>query len=128
MKVLQSTKPSNQGLPTDRLLLDEIASKWVILVLGVLCEQPLRFNEIRRRIEGITQKSLTQCLRRLERDGILSRTILDAAPISVEYEITPLGRTLEEPFKALQEWTVQHRDEVEQYRTQYDSKNIERGG
>ena len=112
--------PPDRGLPTDRLLLDEIASKWSIVVLGALCDSPLRFNELRRRLGGITQKALTQCLRRLERDGILVRRVLATSPVSVQYEISSLGRSLEAPFKALQEWSVRHRSEVESARTAYD--------
>ncbi|MET0358994.1 MAG: helix-turn-helix domain-containing protein, partial [Pararhizobium sp.] len=69
-------QPTGSRLASDRLLLDEIASKWSILVLGALCDGPLRFNQLRRHLDGVTQKALTQCLRRLERDGILTRTVL----------------------------------------------------
>ena len=69
-----------------RLLLDQLADKWTILVLEVFCDgpEPVRFNEIKRRVQGISQKTLTQCLRRLERNGILKRTVIAAAPLGVE--------------------------------------------
>lgn len=76
---------------SSRLLLDQITDKWSVLILGSLCEKPLRFNEIRRRLDGITQKALTQSLRRLERSGILARRVIASSQVAVEYSITPLG-------------------------------------
>jgi DNA-binding HxlR family transcriptional regulator len=116
-----SQQPTGTRLALDRLLLDEIASKWSILVLGALCDGPLRFNQLRRHLDGVTQKALTQCLRRLERDGILTRTVLPTSPVSVQYEITPLGRTLEAPFRALADWTVLHGDAVAGARARFDT-------
>ena len=103
-----------------RLLLEQIADKWSVLIIAVLKREPLRFNEIRRRIEGITQKSLTQALRRLERNGIVSRTVLPGSPIAVEYEVTALGRTLDKPFAALYAWTLNHLPQVEAARAAFD--------
>ena len=103
-----------------RLLLEQIADKWSVLILAVLKREPLRFNEIRRRIEGITQKSLTQALRRLERNGIVSRTVLPGSPVAVEYEVTTLGRTLDKPFAALYTWTQDHLPQVEAARVAFD--------
>jgi DNA-binding HxlR family transcriptional regulator len=121
MREEKDERPTGTRLASDRLLLDEIASKWSILVLGALCHGPLRFNQLKRELDGVTQKALTQCLRRLERDGILSRTVLPTSPVSVEYGITPLGRTLEAPFKALADWTVKHGEDVGIARTRYDA-------
>lgn len=112
-------EPANENLVEDRLLLDEIASKWSILVLGALCDGPLRFNELKRRLDGVTQKALTQCLRRLEANGIIERRIISLSPIAVAYEISTLGRTLEAPLRALHTWTVQHRAEVILARERY---------
>lgn len=78
------------------------------MVLTVLDEGPLRFNAIKRALEGVTQKALTQCLRRLERNGLISRRVIPASPVAVEYAITPLGRSLLPPFKAMYEWTVEN--------------------
>lgn len=114
-------QPTGTRLASDRLLLDEIASKWSILVLGALCDGPLRFNQLRRALDGVTQKALTQCLRRLERDGILTRTVLPTSPVSVQYEITSLGRTLEAPFRALADWTVHHGAAVAEARVRFDT-------
>lgn len=104
-----------------RLLLDQIADKWSVLILASLRHGPMRFNAIKRRIEGITQKALTQCLRRLERNGIVERRVLDTSPISVEYEVTPLGCSLDAPCRAIYDWTVEHLVEVERARAKYDA-------
>lgn len=103
-----------------RLLLDQIADKWSVLILAVLCAGPLRFNVIKRRLDGITQKALTQSLRRLERNGIVARRVITASPIAVEYQITPLGHSLKQPFQALYQWTVDYLPEVERARAVFD--------
>ena len=109
---------------SDRLLLDQFADKWTILILNVLCTSggKARFNEIKRLIGGISQKTLSQCLRRLERDGVIERAVLDTAPIGVEYSITSLGRTLETPFKALYDWAAAYFPQVKTARARYDSR------
>ena len=71
-----------------RLLFDQIADKWSMMVLTVLDRGPLRFNAIKRLLEGVSQKALTQCLRRLERNGLVSRRVLPSSPVAVEYAIT----------------------------------------
>ncbi|MDI5978228.1 winged helix-turn-helix transcriptional regulator [Amycolatopsis magusensis] len=103
-----------------RELLDQILDKWGQLLLTALCRQPRRFNELKREFDGITQKSLTQALRRLERNGLVERRVLEQRPVAVEYRITPLGRTLEEPFLILLAWTADHLAEVERHRQAYD--------
>jgi len=110
---------------SNRLLLDQIADKWSILILAALCAGPLRFNEIRRRLDGITQKALAQSLRRLERNGILARRVIPSSQVAVEYSVTPLGRTLEEPFRVLFDWTVDHSPAVMQARAAYDARPTE---
>lgn len=103
-----------------RKLLDQIADKWSMMVLAVLDPGPMRFNAIKRHLEGVTQKALTQCLRRLERNGIVSRRVIPVSPVAVEYEITPLGRSLQPPFKALYAWTLEHLQEVDRARNAFD--------
>ncbi|SES36020.1 transcriptional regulator, HxlR family [Lentzea xinjiangensis] len=103
-----------------RELLDQILDKWGQLLLTALCRQPRRFNELKREFDGITQKSLTQALRRLERNGLVERRVLKQRPVAVEYRITPLGRTLENPFLILLAWTADHLAEVERHRAAYD--------
>ncbi|MGA5656342.1 winged helix-turn-helix transcriptional regulator [Rahnella contaminans] len=110
---------------SNRLLLDQITDKWAVLILTVLCAKPLRFNEIRRCLDGITQKSLTQSLRRLERNGIVARRVIPSSQIAVEYSITPLGRTLEAPFQALYAWTLNHSADVIQAQTAFDEREAE---
>src|ERR1700730_11708857 len=104
------SKTVDHQLRADRILLDLLADKWTILVLGVLCDNDKRsrFNAIKRQIPGISQKVLTQCLRRLERSGFIERRVIAAAPLGVEYGFTPLGDTLEAPVAALFAWTASH--------------------
>lgn len=109
------------GCPS-RLLFDQIADKWSMMVLAVLDGGPLRFNAIKRRLGGVTQKALTQCLRRLERNGLVARRVIPASPVAVEYEITVLGRTLQPPFRALHAWTMSHLPEVEEARRAFDRR------
>lgn len=103
-----------------RPILEQIANKWSVLILTVLCSQPSRFNAIKRRLDPITHKSLTEALRRLERNGLVSRRVIDSSPVAVEYAITPLGRTLQEPFVALVNWAKQHGAALEQAQAGYD--------
>ena len=102
----------------NRLLLDQIADKGSVLVLAALCEAPLRFNALKGRLDGVTPKALTECLRRLERNGIVSRRVTG------EYGITPLGRTLEGPFATLHAWAVDHLTDVELAQREYDGRTI----
>ncbi|WP_420138728.1 winged helix-turn-helix transcriptional regulator [Sphingomonas sp.] len=96
-------------LPLDvnatRPILEQIANKWAVLILTVLCTQPARFNDLKRRLKGITHKALSDALKRLERNGLISRTVLPTQPIGVEYAITGLGASLREPFAALYDWS-----------------------
>lgn len=105
---------------TSRVVLDQIADKWSILVLGALCPAPMRFNALKRSLEGVTQAALTQTLRRLQRNGIVERTVVRTTPIAVEYSITPLGRSLEPLFQAIDDWTRTSLAQVEEARERYD--------
>ncbi|MGO4128554.1 winged helix-turn-helix transcriptional regulator [Inquilinus sp. YAF38] len=96
-----------------RPVLDKIADKWTIMILTVICPKPSRFNEIKRRLDGITHKALADALKRLERNGLVTRTVLPTTPIGVEYAITPLGHSLREPFEALCAWALQYGDAME---------------
>jgi len=108
-----------------RTLFDQVSDKWSMLVLISLEDGPVRFNAIKRRLEGVTQKALTQCLRKLERNGLLSRHVIPVSPIAVQYEITPLGRTLLQPFKVMHDWTLTKLPEVEEARRVFDRRNME---
>ena len=85
--------PYASDCPTRRVL-DRVADKWTVLILGLLARKPTRFNELRRAIDGISQKMLAQTLRTLERDGLVNRKVIATVPVTVEYSITALGRTL----------------------------------
>lgn len=106
----------------NRKLFDQISDKWSMMVLTVLDGGPMRFNAIRRELEGITQKAQTQTLRKLERNGLVERQVIATSPVAVQYEITPLGRKLQEPFKALYRWTIDYLPEVEKARAAYDER------
>lgn len=103
-----------------RPILEQVANKWSVLILTVLCSQPSRFNAIKRRLDPITHKSLTEALRRLERNGLVNRHVIASSPVAVEYSITPLGRTLQDPFIALVSWAKQHGGAMEQAQGVYD--------
>ncbi|MGK6317571.1 winged helix-turn-helix transcriptional regulator [Neorhizobium sp. DT-125] len=106
-----------------RALFDQIADKWSMMVIAVLDEGPQRFNAIRRRLQGVTQKALTQCLRRLERNGLIAREVISLSPVAVQYQLTPLGKTLREPLQELHKWTLVKLPEVTAAREAFDSKD-----
>lgn len=95
-----------------REILDLIGDKWTTLVIGILEEGEMRFSEIRRRVDGISQKMLTQTLRNLERDGLVTRTVYAEVPPRVEYALTPLGNTLTHALAAIRHWAEAHIDDV----------------
>jgi DNA-binding HxlR family transcriptional regulator len=99
-----------------RQALDRIADKWTCLVVYALVDGPSRHGQLRRRIEGISQKMLTQTLRSMEADGLVERTVIDVIPPHVEYALTPLGRTLIEPLTAICRWAMDHLPELQQAR------------
>lgn len=101
-----------EALEQARLVLEDVTSKWTLLVLHSICEGPQRFNALRRALPGVTQKALTQCLRRLEASGFIVRTVVSTAPVAVVYEVSPLGRSLEPHLAALLQWADVHREEV----------------
>jgi DNA-binding HxlR family transcriptional regulator len=108
-----------------RSFFDQVANKWAVMILTTLAERPARFNETKRRLEGITHKALTQALRRLERNGLIARRVLATSPVAVEYSITPLGKTLQTPFQAVYDWSIEHLDELEEARRLYDARQVD---
>ncbi len=122
------TSPTGSGLRANpyqagcatRRILDRIGDRWTVLVIGVLGESDARFSELRRRVEGVSQKMLTQTLRGLERDGLVRRTVYPEVPVRVEYALTGEGRTLLEPLRALQEWSIEHLGNVSASQIAYD--------
>jgi len=105
-----------------RELLDQVLDKWSLLILDKLCEQPRRFNGLRRAIPSISQKSLTSALRRLERNGMIERVIVSTRPLGVEYRIAALGETLQDLIDALLQWTSAHMDQVSRARDRFDAE------
>lgn len=106
----------------NRELFDQISDKWSMMILTVLDNGPTRFNEIRRQLEGISQKSLTQTLRKLERNGLATREVIDTSPVAVQYRLSDLGVTLLPPFRALYGWTKYHLGDVQRAREAYDAR------
>ncbi|BCJ36629.1 transcriptional regulator [Actinocatenispora thailandica] len=99
--------PYRADCPTRRIL-DRIGDRWTVLIVGALGDGSVRFSDLRRRVEGVSQKMLTQTLRALERDGLVQRTVHPEVPVRVEYSLTEAGRTLREPLRALEEWSIVH--------------------
>jgi DNA-binding HxlR family transcriptional regulator len=115
------------GACPTRELLDRIADKWTTLIIGTLSvASPLRFGELRQQVSGISQKMLTQTLRDLERDGLVSRTLFPVIPPRVEYALTPLGRTLQEPLGAIALWSERHMPEVRAAQEAFDANGSRR--
>jgi DNA-binding HxlR family transcriptional regulator len=106
-----------------RTILERVGDKWAIFVVDRLGEGPRRFSELHRGIDGITGRMLTVTLRGLERDGIITRTVHAAVPPRVDYELTPLGRTLLDTIGRLVDWANEHNGEVERARTDYDARS-----
>jgi DNA-binding HxlR family transcriptional regulator len=103
-----------------RYLLDRISDKWVTLVLVSLADGPLRFSELSRQLAGVSQKMLTQTLRALERDGLLTRTVTAAVPVRVDYDLTGLGHSLLDPIKHVKAWAEDHVPDVREAQERYD--------
>lgn len=111
--------PRVEALVTE--VIGRVADKWTMLILDVLAEQgELRFTQIGREVPGISQKMLTQTLRSLERDGLVTRTVVPTVPVTVTYELTDLGRSLYATVRDLKIWAQQHMDEVAAHRERYD--------
>lgn len=105
-----------------RDVLDRVGDKWSVLVVILLRDGRLRFSDLRRSVEGISQRMLTHTLRQLERDGLVERTVYPSVPVRVEYELTPLGRTLIEPLAALADWVESHRSVILSAHAAYDGR------
>ena len=106
-----------------RLLLDRIADKWTVLLLGTLADGPMRFNALKRHIEGVSQKMLSQTLRQMERDGLVSRTVEATVPVTVIYTITPLGETLVAALQPVIDWAETRMPQVAEAQARYDERD-----
>ncbi|MCA2230469.1 winged helix-turn-helix transcriptional regulator [Nonomuraea aurantiaca] len=103
-------------------VLERVGDKWSILVVAALAREPYRFRALQRAIEGISQRMLTLTLQRLERDGLITRTVLDMRPPRVEYALTPTGQSLTVPLRSLADWAEEHRGALAESRALWDSK------
>jgi DNA-binding HxlR family transcriptional regulator len=113
----------SENCPT-RLVLDHIADKWASLILWRISDGPVRFNELRRKVEGISTKVLSQALKQLERDGLILRRAFATVPVTVEYSITPLGNTLAEKLATVTQWAEQNIEAVLAAQAQYDESRV----
>ena len=116
--------PYVRGCPT-RTLLDRIGDRWTVLVVGVLARggAPVRYSTIGREVQGISQKMLTQTLRSLERDGLITRTVTPTVPATVDYALTDLGLSLHRTTRQLRVWAQDHMDTVQTHRDHYDTQH-----
>jgi DNA-binding HxlR family transcriptional regulator len=115
-----NSRDTHAGCIAAREVLNLVGDKWSVLVVSLLGNGPCRFSELRRTIEGISQRMLTLTLRGLERDGLVTRTVFPTIPPKVEYALTPLGHTLLEPVRALALWAETHLEEIQTARGRFD--------
>jgi DNA-binding HxlR family transcriptional regulator len=123
--VVETSSPADHSQITaeQRELLDQVLDRWSLQVLDRLCGQSLRFNELRRALPVITQKSLTTTLRRLERNGMVERRVVGTRPVAVEYRISPLGKTLQGLIDALLGWSATNLPDVQRARQRFDAES-----
>ncbi|MFF9817176.1 winged helix-turn-helix transcriptional regulator [Streptomyces sp. NPDC014006] len=108
--------------PTNQLL-GRLSDKWVSLVVAALSAGPMRYSDLSRKIAGVSPKMLTQTVRTLERDGIVTRAVTPSVPVRVDYALTPLGSSLAALLTAVKDWAETHFDEVHAARERYDAEN-----
>jgi DNA-binding HxlR family transcriptional regulator len=121
MSLTDTSKHSNCSAMSD--VLSRIGDKWSLMVVGMLSRNgTLRFNELKRLINGVSQRMLTLTLRNLERDGLVSRTIYPEVPPRVEYSLTEMGKTLQGPINALWDWSAEHHASIVDAREIYDQR------
>ncbi len=118
--------PSNPVCRTISELLSRIGDKWSVLVVSTLADGSHRFNELRREIPSVSQRMLTLTLRNLERDGLVSRKVTPSIPPRVDYALTDLGRSLQEPIMRLTQWALDHVGEIHAAQDRYDTDQAER--
>ena len=118
----------SEECPKISQVLARVGEKWSVLIIIMLAERPRRFSELKRAIGGISQRMLTLSLRGLERDGLVKRTVFPVVPPRVEYELTPLGRSLHAPVSALGEWARSHLAEIDAAREAFDRREAPPAG
>jgi DNA-binding HxlR family transcriptional regulator len=119
---MEVTAISEQQCSKVTEMLGRVGDRWTLRVIVTLRTRPLRFNQIRRTVDGISQQMLTRTLRALERDGMLTRKIFPTIPPQVEYALTPLGHSLLEPVMALGRWAQAHIPVIDAARAEYDRR------
>nr|WP_316167330.1 MULTISPECIES: helix-turn-helix domain-containing protein [unclassified Bradyrhizobium] len=119
----QRPQPEHNDCRGAASILARVGDKWSVFVIMMLGDGPKRFNELKRLVGGISQRMLTLTLRGLERDGLVTRTVFPTIPPRVDYELTDLGRGLSQPVKALGEWAIAHRDQIEDARMRFDLRS-----
>ncbi len=120
MELIPEHSDVTEACPAVNAILSRIGDKWSVLIVMELAKSARRFNEIKRNINGISQRMLTLTLRGLERDGLVSRRVFDTVPPKVEYALTDLGRSLQEPVMALGNWAIFHRDRIHAAQAAFD--------
>lgn len=124
----RNPRVSRDSCPSIREVLNRVGDKWSVLVVALLNERPRRFGELLRSIEGVSQRMLTLTLRGLERDGLVLRTHHPTIPPRVEYELSPLGRTLLRPIRQLAGWAEANRVAIQKARAIYDARDARKVG
>jgi DNA-binding HxlR family transcriptional regulator len=122
LPALQAPHPDHSDCRGVASILARVGDKWSVFVIMMLGDGPRRFNELKRMIAGISQRMLTLTLRGLERDGLVTRTIYPTIPPRVDYELTDLGRGLQQPVVALGLWAKEHQGQIEAARARFDAK------
>jgi len=118
--------PSHEGCVAGREVLNRIGDKWSVSIVAILGSGPKRFSELKRSIEGVSQRMLTLTLRGLERDGLVTRKVFPTIPPRVDYDLTTLGRTLLVPVSALFVWSNENRTRIQEARDRFDAKEVRR--
>jgi len=117
-----SKKHLSENCQAVSAVLSRVGDKWSVLVVSILGRGPMRFNELKRTIDGVSQRMLTLTLRALERDGLVTRTVFPSVPPRVDYELTALGRSLLAPVSALAAWAIDHRADINAAQRRFDAK------
>lgn len=122
-----STPPDTRDCRRVSEILNRVGDKWSMQVVVVLREQPRRFNDLRRNVNGISQQMLTRTLKGLERDGLVERTVRGTSPPQVDYALTPFGRSLAEPVRELAKWALANLETLYENRVRYDANGADNG-
>ena len=123
---LERCTQAHREVPGIRAVHDRLGDKWSLLVIVELTRGPLRFRQLQRAVGGISQRMLTLTVRRLERAGLVHRTVYPPGPAQVDYRLTEMGASLTHPLKALADWSLAHRKDIAQAQADYDRTHPDR--